>query len=363
MNSAEEWRDLIDALRALGRNDAREAALATIVRAEGPTFRRTGTHMLVFDDGQVLCELAGGSLQKDIVLHCLEAIDSTHPQRLSYGTRQGPGENLATELDGELDVLIEPLPATGVAFADALADGLDRRHGPWLATLFAADGQTLAPRHLVLCGSQVLHDGLDDPALADAIVTAVGPSDFAAPAVRRLAVGARRFEVLLETINPVHSLIVIGSDADARAVLKVAGALGWRLTLVDGDPQRLRHAPIPEGATTLCATPDRIRAELALDVYSSVLVMTHNLERDIAYLKALRDTPVVYIGAPASRDRARRMRDEAGYQGLRLHAPAGLDIGSEAPTETAMAIVTEILAVLHRRSNTQLHRIQHSFHG
>ncbi len=58
------------------------------------------------------------------------------------------------------------------------------------------------------------------------------------------------------------------------------------------------------------------------------------------------------------------MRDNAHFTGnLRLHAPAGLDIGSETPTEIAMAVATEILAVINQRSGGPLRDHSGSIHG
>ena len=61
-----------------------------------------------------------------------------------------------------------------------------------------------------------------------------------------------------------------------------------------------------------------------------------------------------YFGAIGSRERAQRMRAAAARHGARLHAPAGLDIGSETPEEIALAVSAEILAVLNAREGRSL---------
>jgi xanthine dehydrogenase accessory factor len=72
--------------------------------------------------------------------------------------------------------------------------------------------------------------------------------------------------------------------------------------------------------------------------------MTFNLERDIDYLLALKDAPLAYLGGIGSRERCRKVREATGLAPAKLHAPAGLDIGSETPEEIALAIAAEILA-------------------
>lgn len=364
MNSASEWRTLIEALRRLHGDEQRAAALATIVRTRGSTFRRAGTRMLVYDDGQVVCELSGGCPQRDIVLRALEAIDTGQPALVGYNAESGLDVLMEMGCGGELDVLIEPLAnSSSTAFADALAGSLDRRRSAWLATAFSVDGSVISPTHLVLCGSTITHDGMHDPALTEAIAAAIGTGDFTPATTLHLSSGRGMTDVLIEPVDPVHAIVVIGSNAAARALLPVAALLGWQMTLVDQDPRRLRAEDVPLDIPTVCATPSSIRDTVALDAHSSVIVTTHNLERDIAYLTALRDSPVAYIGAIASHERALRIREEAGFNAITLHAPAGLDIGAETPTEIAFAVVAEILAVLKRRSGGPLYMRNGNIHG
>src|SRR5690606_970374 len=108
-------------------------------------------------------------------------------------------------------------------------------------------------------------------------------------------------------------------------------------------------------------SPAHVRELLPLDANTSVLVMTHNVERDIAYLASLRDAPIPYLGALGSRERAVRMHGEGGC--AMLHAPAGLDIGSETLAEIALSVVAEILATLNRRSGGPLHATRGAIHG
>jgi xanthine dehydrogenase accessory factor len=69
------------------------------------------------------------------------------------------------------------------------------------------------------------------------------------------------------------------------------------------------------------------------------------------------DDPVAYIGMIGSRRRIRavfdlleRERNIPRHKFDRVHAPIGLDIGAQTPSEIAVAILAEIIAVLHGRS-------------
>jgi xanthine/CO dehydrogenase XdhC/CoxF family maturation factor len=365
VNSAHEWLTLIEAFRSLPPGGPPRAALATIVRTRGSTFRRASARMLVHDDGGIVCALSGGCPQHDIVLRAREAIADGRPRVVGYNAESGLDLLMEMGCGGELDVLVEPLsPPSSIAFAGALAEALATRRRAWLATWFAVAGQVMVPRHLVWHDGHMRHDGFDDAALSRAVVAAAETWPGERAATLCLPANGGDAEILLEPVAPPHALVVIGSSAAALALVPMATLLGWSVTLVDQDPRRLPSDRLPPGLRTVCAVPSALREAVALDAYTSAIVMTHNVEADTAYLAALRDSPLAYVGALGSRERAARLRDEARFAGGRaLHAPAGLDIGSETPAEIALSIVGEILAVTRQHGGGFLHRHDGPLHG
>jgi xanthine dehydrogenase accessory factor len=362
MNSAHELSTLIAALRRLHHDASAKAAMATLTRTRGSTFRRPGTRMLVLGDGRVVCELSGGCPQRDIVARALEVTASGKPRLIHYNAESGLDVLIEMGCGGELEVYIEPLLTThDTDFIDTLSRCLDARKNIHLATLFAVDGAGAMPGRLVWDETGVLHDSIHDAMLVQTIITnAPALSHRATTLTLPSTRGA--VDVLIETISPPHALVVIGSSAAARALLPLASALGWQTTLVDNDPVRLHATDLPAGLNTVCSTPANLPDALPLDAHSSVVVMTHNLDHDMAYLQALMNAPVAYIGALGSRDRVARMRDNPALAGLHVHAPAGLDIGSETPEEIALAIAAEIMAVINRRNGGSLRNNDGAIH-
>jgi xanthine/CO dehydrogenase XdhC/CoxF family maturation factor len=103
--------------------------------------------------------------------------------------------------------------------------------------------------------------------------------------------------------------------------------------------------------------PDDLRS----DPQTAALVMTHNFGRDLAALDRLLPLQLPYVGLLGPRKRHRELLQELhGHRIVdpaslaRLHSPAGLDIGSEAPEEIALAIVSEVSAVLVDRHGGHL---------
>jgi xanthine dehydrogenase accessory factor len=57
--------------------------LATIVKTEGSSYRRTGAHMLIFPNGGTIGSISGGCLERDVIAH---AENLQKPKLLSYDT-------------------------------------------------------------------------------------------------------------------------------------------------------------------------------------------------------------------------------------------------------------------------------------
>ena len=346
MSSAAEWRALIDAIGSLSEG-APTAALATLVRTRGSTFRHAGTRMLVHADGRIVCELSGGCPQRDIVERARAVIRDGKPVRVAYNAESGLDVLMEMGCGGELEVLIEPVERNdALTWLAPLETCLRERKPATLATWFARDGATILPRH-------ALDDGANTPACDTLRAALARPRPGRAEVVAVSSEGSHD-EVLLEPLQPLHALVVIGSNATSHALLRFACMLGWQTVLVDNDARRLDVPDLPTGTVTCCVEPSGLHHAVTFDPHTSVMVMTHNLAQDVAYLQALEGVPLTYVGALSSRERSARLLDELAMPEWLLHAPAGLDIGANTPEEIALAIAAEILAVQHVRAGGSL---------
>jgi len=90
-----------------------------------------------------------------------------------------------------------------------------------------------------------------------------------------------------------------------------------------------------------------------LSRFDAVVVMSHHLASDRAYLGQLAATDLRYIGLLGPAARRDRLLSELGESGEalggRLRGPAGIDIGGRGPAAIALSIVAEIQGVLQGR--------------
>jgi len=144
-------------------------------------------------------------------------------------------------------------------------------------------------------------------------------------------------------------LFLLGAGHVNREVARLAVELGFIVTLADTWPANLQHPDLPaacrriEGSDYAAIVP-----QLGLDEQSYVIIATNHEDREA--LEQVIHLPFHYLGLLASTRKAHHFRNllrkEHGLneeQVARLHAPLGLKIGAETPTEIAISIIAELI--------------------
>lgn len=120
-------KDIYDILREWKKRPAEQFALATLVRAEGSSYRRPGARMLISQDGTMVGSLSAGCLEAEVAQHAREVLQTGQPAFISFDTRKRFG------CAGKIDIYIEPASRE---FFSQLADDLDARRSHITVTRF-----------------------------------------------------------------------------------------------------------------------------------------------------------------------------------------------------------------------------------
>jgi xanthine dehydrogenase accessory factor len=119
-------------------------------------------------------------------------------------------------------------------------------------------------------------------------------------------------------------------------------------------PERFPHAD-----QIVNQWPDEALPEIGLTPETSVVVVTHDPKLDDPALKVALPSSAGYVGALGSPKTHARRVERLLAEGLarehldRLHAPIGLNIGGRTPSEIALSIMAEIVAVRNDMSITK----------
>jgi xanthine dehydrogenase accessory factor len=104
-------QEVFEALtQALARGE--DAALVTIVSANGSTPQRVGAKMLVFPDGRTVGTIGGGCYENDAFWKARDAIQSRKPQLVKYDLNDDFAQENGLVCGGQMQVYIEPLEST-----------------------------------------------------------------------------------------------------------------------------------------------------------------------------------------------------------------------------------------------------------
>ncbi|MBI2620237.1 MAG: XdhC family protein [Ignavibacteriales bacterium] len=370
-------KDLQDILTAYDLLNGQPAALATVVKTRGSSYRKPGARMLIRTDGTMVGALSGGCLENDVATKAANLIN-TERSELAVFDMTTPDDDLwgyGQGCNGVIFVFIEPLG--GAKNPDPFSvfdDAINRRRSSVLVTVFRTEGEIRVPlgARVALSDNGTVKENVRHPVLTSALV------EQAELALREGTTRCREIrltegmvEVLVEIIQPPVFLVIAGGGTDAIPVHRIAKELGWQVCVTDHRPAFATKERFPFADRTLVRTPEELSGEISVDHRTAVVIMTHHFEHDLALLLHFARTPVPYIGllGPAKRSELLLQRlEEQGpalnnEQRSRLHSPVGLNIGAEAPEEIALAIIGEIQTVLTGHRGGFMRDKRGSIHG
>jgi xanthine dehydrogenase accessory factor len=107
-----EQKNILAAYQKL-HGSGQKAALATVVKVRGSSYRSPGARMLITDDGRWIGSISGGCLEGDALRKARQVMIDNLPMTVTYDTREESNQHLGIGLgcNGVIDVLIEPIQA------------------------------------------------------------------------------------------------------------------------------------------------------------------------------------------------------------------------------------------------------------
>lgn len=172
-----------------------------------------------------------------------------------------------------------------------------------------------------------------------------------------LAAGGE-MEVFLELHHPSPELVIVGAGHVAQPLCTMGALLGLHVKILDDRPQFATLERFPEAHALVQVDFSDPFAQVPLHAWSHVVLVTRGHKYDYECLRRVLLAPTLpaYMGMIGSRRRVRAtfealLREGISRERLALvHAPIGLDIGSETPAEIALSVAAEL--VHHRRGGT-----------
>jgi xanthine dehydrogenase accessory factor len=208
--------------------------------------------------------------------------------------------------------------------------------------------------------------GLGDPDLDRAAVEAADDLMWAERSEMRELNGAKLF---VDVTAPAPRLVIFGAVDYADGLCRLAKAAGWRPFVCDPRSQFATRERFPEAEEVIAAWPDEAVARLGgIDRATYLAVLTHDPKLDDATLTIALRSEAPYVGAMGSRRAQAHRRERLLAAGIeeelleRIAAPIGLDLGAVTPEETALSIMSEVVAIRNGREGGRLSQISGRIH-
>lgn len=339
----------------------RRAALATVVKVRGSSYRSPGARMLITDDGKWVGSISGGCLEGDALRKARQVMSDKKPFTVTYDTREESNQNLGIGLgcNGVIDVLIEPLDAADNNNAAAFFERIISTESPLaLATVFAGNDD-LTGKKILISEEEIKWDELSDSELKNIVMGDLRKLfESKLSEAKKYTVQGVETDVFIELLQPSLSVIIFGGGFDARPVSQLAKSLGWDVTVTDECVAHIAPLFFPTADKLSLCQRSFIDRDFNITPHTACVLMSHNYEYDRDVLKKLIKTQTPFIGILGPRKRFDKMVTEFKNEGIelsaadyyRIHSPIGLDIGAEAPDEIAVSIIAEIQTKFSNRS-------------
>lgn len=159
-------------------------------------------------------------------------------------------------------------------------------------------------------------------------------------------------EVYIEPMIPKPHLIILGKSPVAQALVKLAKAIDYRVSVMAPDVKLSDFKQVDRLYTRFHA--EDLQKDLTITPYTFMVVSTQGTYDEEA-LEMAAQMNLPYVSFVASKKKAAAVFDYLTHRDISqekidaIKAPAGLDIGGRLPEEVAVSILAEIITQMRNK--------------
>ena len=158
-------------------------------------------------------------------------------------------------------------------------------------------------------------------------------------------------QVLCERVSSVKKLVVCGAGHVGQQVIRIGRMLEMEVTVLEDREEFAGKAREAGAQRVLCGSYTDCMKQVRGSDDSYFVVLTHGHRSDRDCVQAALEKKHAYVGMIGSRRHGEIVKESLAAGGMapelldELHTPIGLSIGAQTPSEIAVAIMAEIIAV------------------
>jgi xanthine dehydrogenase accessory factor len=167
-----------------------------------------------------------------------------------------------------------------------------------------------------------------------------------------LGVCGGSLSVFIQPLVPDPELVIFGGGHVAKDLGRLCDLLEMPYRVYDDRQDFVASERYPGARERLCAPFTEIASHISLSCTSYCVIVTYGHEHDEVVLdQLLRNSELPYIGMIGSPNKAsvliRNIKRRDGVIDDRLYCPIGLRIGRNLPQEIALAVMAEVMLLMH----------------
>jgi xanthine dehydrogenase accessory factor len=318
--------------------------------------------MLVDAQGHIEGTVTGGCVEAELAEEAARVLTGAPAAVHTYGVSDEVAGGVGLMCGGTVRIFIGEVRPDSAAVIEAAQREISEDGPASIATLL--DGPHAGGRIAVVDGERIGSFGATELLDTSVAGDAVGLLDEGLSMIRRYGADGSllgdEIRVFMHSLATRPTMIICGAIDFSAALARLALKVGYRVTICDARDAFLMSERFGEAADVVNEWPHHYIRAQELGERDAVLVFTHDSKFDEPALMAALDSGAGYIGALGSRRTQEYRRRRLALAGVaerdldRIVGPCGLDIGASTPMETAISILSEIIARRSGRVGTPL---------
>lgn len=332
--------------------------LARVIQTWRSAPRKSGAGMLIGKGMKIEGSVSGGCIEGAVIEEAMEILENGKRKRLVFGVEDETALSVGLSCGGEVSILLEKHWAFSAnknikVIWKALQNSISQNNPAVIISMLPDASSSSSEKQttfLILPNEKNLDQiqSIDNELIKLA--------ELAYEERENKVVEYERKQYFIQVFPRRDKLLIIGAGHITIPLVRFAKELDFITVVIDprnvfADPKRFTIPPDKLESKW----PEDVLPELSLDEDTYVILLTHDPKIDDPALHILLKNNLAYIGALGSKrthsKRCARLK-EAGFDGAsidRIKGPAGIEIGAQSAAEIALSMITEVVAVKHRK--------------
>ncbi|WP_269412305.1 XdhC family protein [Lentibacillus daqui] len=335
---------IIEMLDEIANSDE-QSVLATIIHVEGSAYQKEGTSMLFSANGKQIGIISAGCLETDLAIRATELMQTSSVQNQTFVYDTSAEDDLSwgrgAGCNGKIHILLEKV--NSINYKDLLTLRVYLHQGIPVVAMKIFEKDPSSVRTLYVSKDQHMF----------------GHRDAMSHQLNKIARHANKSRlqymenlgshIFIHRFEPQPRLFIFGAGPDVIPLAAVAAKTNFKVIIWDWRLARLNKMDFPDANFIKTPSIPEMVKELDFWPTDSIMIMTHDFQKDKELLASLSSQQVNYFGILGPRKRTSRLLHGKNIP-EHVHSPAGLAIGAKGPEEIAISIVADMVQVKREKS-------------